>query len=100
MDEADGQPRLWERLRHEHRLLALALLPALPSLVVAAFALGRVPVSPPVRWLVVAVLAICWIGGAWLVRAEVARPLQTLANAIASLREGDYTIRVLGARPE
>lgn len=99
MDEADGQPRLWERLRHEHRLLALALLPALPSLVVAAFALGRVPVSPPVRWLVVAVLAICWIGGAWLVRAEVARPLQTLANAIASLREGDYTIRVLGARP-
>ena len=33
-------------------------------------------------------------------RAEVARPLQTLANAIASLREGDYTIRVLGARPD
>jgi two-component system, NtrC family, nitrogen regulation sensor histidine kinase NtrY len=100
MDEADGQPRLWERLRHEHRLVILALLPALPSLVVAALALGRVPISPPIRWLAIAVLAICWIGGAWLVRAEVARPLQTLANAIASLREGDYTIRVLGARPD
>lgn len=101
MPEADApRPWIWERLRHEHRLVALALLPAVPSLVVVALLLQHVSVSAAVRWLVVGALLTCWIGGAWLVRESVVRPLQTLANALASLREGDYTIRVLGARPD
>ena len=45
------------------------------------------------------------IGGAWLigafaVRERVARPLQTLANLLAALREEDYSIRARGASPE
>ncbi len=101
MAESDGPSlRLWDRVRHEHRVVALALLPALPSMVVVAVALRRAGAASPVRWVTLGGLAACWIGGAWLVRATVVRPLQTLANAIASLREGDYTIRVLGARPD
>ena len=92
--------RLWDRVRHEHRVFALALLPALPSVAVVAIALQRAGAAPAVRWVTLAVLAACWIGGAWLVRETVVRPLQTLANAVASLREGDYTIRVFGARPD
>jgi nitrogen fixation/metabolism regulation signal transduction histidine kinase len=101
MPETDG-PRLsiWERIRHEDRVVALALLPALPSLVIVALLLQRAGVTPAVRWLILGALAACWIGGAWLLRETVVRPLQTLANAVASLREGDYTIRVFGARPD
>ncbi len=101
MPETDGPGlRLWDRLRHEHRVVALALLPALPSMVVVAIALQRAGVASLVRWVTLGVLGACWIGAAWLVRETVVRPLQTLANAVASLREGDYTIRVFGARPD
>jgi len=35
-----------------------------------------------------------------MLRRTVARPLQNLANTIASLREGDYTMRIRDARPD
>jgi nitrogen fixation/metabolism regulation signal transduction histidine kinase len=101
MPETDEpRPRLWGRVRHEQRVVALALLPALPTLAIVAVALQRAGASSAVRWVTLGALGVCWIGGAWLVRETVVRPLQTLANAVASLREGDYTIRVFGARPD
>jgi len=101
MDEPEApRPLLWDRMRHEQRLVALALLPALPALIVVVLLLQRSALSPAIRWTVIGVLGACWIGGAVVVHAVVVRPLQTLANAIASLREGDYTMRVRGARPD
>jgi PAS domain S-box-containing protein len=38
-----------------------------------------------------------WLIGAALVRERVLRPLQTIANLLAALREGDYSIRARGA---
>jgi nitrogen fixation/metabolism regulation signal transduction histidine kinase len=38
--------------------------------------------------------------GAFAVRERVARPLQTLANLLAALREEDYSIRARGASPD
>jgi PAS domain S-box-containing protein len=38
-----------------------------------------------------------WLIGATLVRERVLRPLQTIANLLAALREGDYSIRARGA---
>jgi two-component system, NtrC family, nitrogen regulation sensor histidine kinase NtrY len=101
MDEPDA-PRVqwWDRLRHEQRLFALALLPAVPALVVAGLLLARTELSVTVRWAIAGLLLATWVGGALAVRAAVVRPLQTLANNIASLREGDYTMRVRGARPD
>jgi nitrogen fixation/metabolism regulation signal transduction histidine kinase len=40
-----------------------------------------------------------WIGGALLVGERVIRPLHTLSNMIAALREGDFSIRARGADP-
>jgi two-component system, NtrC family, nitrogen regulation sensor histidine kinase NtrY len=101
MDEPDGPLlRRWDRLRHEQRLLALALLPALPALLVVALLLQHSAVAVPMRWTLLVLLAAGWVGGALAVRAVVVRPLQTLANSIASLREGDYTMRVRGGRPD
>ncbi|HEY7481557.1 MAG TPA: ATP-binding protein, partial [Gemmatimonadales bacterium] len=38
-----------------------------------------------------------WLLGALLLRERVVRPLQTISNLLAALREGDYSIRARGA---
>jgi PAS domain S-box-containing protein len=43
------------------------------------------------------VLGAAWLGGAALVRERFTRPLQTLSNMLAAVREGDYSIRARGA---
>jgi two-component system nitrogen regulation sensor histidine kinase NtrY len=90
----------WQRVRHERQVFALSLLPALPALAVAAFFLARAPMPPAARWATLLLLAGCWIGGALAVRAVVVHPLRTLSNLIAGLRDGDYTLRLRGARPD
>jgi nitrogen fixation/metabolism regulation signal transduction histidine kinase len=40
----------------------------------------------------------CWLGFALAVRERVVWPLQTLANLLMALREGDFSIRARGAR--
>ena len=39
----------------------------------------------------------CWLGFAFAARERVIRPLQTIANLIAGLREDDFSIRARGA---
>jgi PAS domain S-box-containing protein len=98
----EGEPadHWWQRVRHERRVFALALLPALPALIVAAVFLERTTMPAPARWAALAALGAAWIGGALAVRAVVVHPLRTLSNLIAGLRDGDYTLRVRGARPD
>ena len=95
-----GSGKLWDRVRLEHRLAGLALVSALPALVLAVVLLPRSTLSPAARWVVAAVLIACWAGGAIALRLAVVRPLRTLANMIGALREGDYTMRARGARPD
>jgi nitrogen fixation/metabolism regulation signal transduction histidine kinase len=40
----------------------------------------------------------CWLGFASSLRERVTRPLQTMANLLMALREGDFSIRARGAR--
>lgn len=47
------------------------------------------------RW----IHAASWVGGAALLRERFARPLRTISNLLAGLREGDYSIRASGATP-
>ena len=46
---------------------------------------------------VTVVVVLAWLGFAAAVRERVTRPLQTLSNMLAALREGDYSIRARGA---
>ncbi len=53
--------------------------------------------SAKVRWTVVLFAVGAWLIGAFAVRERVIRPLQTIANMIAALREDDFSIRARGA---
>jgi two-component system, NtrC family, nitrogen regulation sensor histidine kinase NtrY len=78
----------------------LALIPAIPALLIAAIWLWRTPLTGATRITIALVLFGIWLGGAVAVRNEVVRPLQSLSNMVAALREGDYTMRASSASPE
>ena len=42
----------------------------------------------------------CMAAFVWSTREHAVRPLQTLSNLLAALREGDYSIRARGARED
>lgn len=84
------------RPRYETRVLLLALGAGLPGAALALALLWSGGLSPRTQWTLSALLLAGWLLAALLLRRHVARPLQTLANLLAALREGDFSIRARG----
>src|SRR5437764_9500176 len=85
---------------HERRVLQLALLAGLPGIVVSLVLLWRDDYSAKVQWTLGLLVLGSWLITAIVLRERVVRPLQTLSNMLAALREGDYSIRARGADRE
>ncbi len=80
--------------------MVYALAGALPAVLVALGFLWLEPHSTKVRSTLTLVCLGTWSLLALAVREEVARPLQTLSNLLAALREGDFSIRGRHARDD
>lgn len=87
-------------LPHDRRIHLLALLAGAPALVTAAVLLFLVPASGLLRGTVLGALVIVWLWAASVARRRVARPLQVIANLLAGLREGHFTMRARGDEVE
>jgi two-component system, NtrC family, nitrogen regulation sensor histidine kinase NtrY len=85
-------------LRHEHRILLLTLVAGFPGVLVALILLWSGDLTLKVQWTLTVVIAGFWWGFALAAQGRVVRPLQTLSNMLAALREGDFSIRARGAR--
>ena len=85
--------RWWRGLGHDRRVLVLVVLAGLPGVAVALGFLWLEPIAPRIQWTVSVVLLGAWVGLTAAVREHVVRPLGTLANMLAALREGDFSIR-------
>ena len=82
-----------KRLRFEVRLAALLAALALPALIFASITLYLWHASLTV-WVCVLVsllLALAWLASA--IFQHIVRPLQTLSNVVAALRENEYSFR-------
>ncbi len=81
------------RLRFEVRLAALLAALAIPTLVLASIALylWHASILAWVAVLVVLLLALVWLGST--IFHHIVRPLQTLSNVVAALRENEYSFR-------
>lgn len=92
-----ARPR--RRLSHENRVFLYTLLAGLPGAAVAIVLLvWFVPAADAkVQWTLGLVIFGFWFGYALAVRERVMRPLQTMANLLTALREGDYSTRARGA---
>ena len=91
-------PRKSFRLSHERRILLLATLAGLPAAVVALVLLWLGDFTPKVQWTLTVLIVSFWLGFSVATQGWVVRPLQTLSNLLAALREGDFSIRVRGGR--
>jgi two-component system nitrogen regulation sensor histidine kinase NtrY len=87
-------------LNHERRVFYLALLSGLPAVVVALVLVWTGGHAPKVGWTVSLLVVVFWLAVAFALRERVVRPLQTLSNMLAALREEDFSIRARGARTD
>lgn len=78
---------------HDGRAMALALAGGLPAVALAIHATSQTSWSPATRWTVDAFVVVWWFALAVRLRTHVGRPVQTLSNLLAGLREGDYSTR-------
>ncbi|HET9947584.1 MAG TPA: ATP-binding protein [Longimicrobiales bacterium] len=83
----------WKGLGHARRVLVLALLAGLPGVAAALALLWTGPFGTRAQWIATAALLAAWLALTALLREQVVRPLGTLANVLAALREGDFSIR-------
>jgi PAS domain S-box-containing protein len=80
-------------LGHDRRIFALALLVGLPGVGTAIALVWLGDFAGRTSWTATAGLLLTWVGTSLALREQVTRPLGTLANMLAALREGDFSIR-------
>ena len=75
----------------------MSLLAGLPGSLISLIILWTNDYTPKVQWTLTVLIAAFWLGFSFSLRDRIVYPLQTLANLLAALREGDYSIRGRGA---
>ncbi|MFP2963541.1 sensor histidine kinase [Myxococcus sp. 1LA] len=83
---------------HDLQVLGLAWLAGLPGSVAALVLVWTGEFSAKVQWTLTSLVVGTFLGVGLLVRERVMRPLHAVANLLAALREGDYSVRGRGAR--
>lgn len=78
----------------------LSLATGLPGLLATLWFIWRADWTVSAQWGVSVLIAGVAFGMASITSQTVARPLRTLASQLAALREGDFTIKARGARPD
>ena len=94
------RPRGRRRIAHENRVLLFALASGLAGVVPAMVLLWSGSFSGSTQWTLSVLIVTAWLAFSFTVRGTVMRPLQTLANMQAALREGDFSMRARVGNPE
>jgi len=85
------------RLSFERRLRLWLLLTGIPLVVLCGVVLHAQKTDTTIQWLTLLILAGAWSVLVSLILEQITRPLQTLTNVVAALREDDYSFRARGA---
>ena len=88
------------RSSHERQITILALVTGLPALIVAVVLLWSGDFAPRTQWTLTLGLVMFALACAVALRERVVRPLQTLSNMLAAIREQDYSLRSRRSSPE
>lgn len=94
-----AQPKR-SKFSHDQLVFYSALLAGLPAVAVSGWFLwldDPAP-APKIQWTFSLLILGFWFGFAAATRGRVVRPLQTMANLLSALREGDFAVRARGAR--
>ena len=80
-------------MTHERRIFWMAVAAGLPGSMTALVILWSDDYTAKVQWTFSVLILALWWGFAYAARERTVTPLQTLANLLEALREGDYSIR-------
>ena len=90
-----------KKLTHDQQVLLGVGLAGAPAVLFSMYQLWMVGDQPArVQWTLSLIIIGCWVGFAFSVQNRVVRTLQTMANLLSALREGDFSIRARGASRE
>ena len=87
------------RLLYERRISLYSLLAALPGVLAGGVLIWLQPWTRESKLALSFVILIAWWIMAMALHEQTIRPMQTLANVVAALREEDYSFRARGAIP-
>ena len=90
--------RKGRRLSFERRIRIWLYLLGLPAVLLCWFLLRLEHAESSMQWLAVFAVAVAWCFAVTLLMEQIVRPLQTLSNVVAALREDDYSFRARGGR--
>ncbi len=85
---------------HERQVTIIALVTVLPALVLAFVLLWTGNLAARTQWTLTVVISLVFLGGVASLRERVIRPLQTLSNMIAAIREQDYSLQARHANAD
>ena len=92
-------PQRKKKIAHEKLVLLQVLLGGFPAVVTSLCILWfGDDWDPKHQWTLSLVIVGCWLGFALAAQNRVVRPLQTMANLLSALREGDFSVRARGAQ--
>src|SRR4051794_23822577 len=95
--EAPARPRTAHRSL-EHSVLLLVVVAGLPAALALLYILWGETYSFELRWTLVALVLVVWIGSGVIAYQLVQKVLFLQANLLGALPEGDYSIRGAAAR--
>lgn len=76
----------------------LVLIGGLPGVVAATWLLWSGSLTAELRWSLIALIIVVWVGSALAAHNRTVRPLQLLVNLLGGLRDGDYSLRGVTTR--
>jgi nitrogen fixation/metabolism regulation signal transduction histidine kinase len=85
---------------HERQVTVIALATVLPAIVLAFVLLWTGSLPPRTQWTLTVVISVVLFAGVASLRERVIRPLQTLSNMIAAIREQDYSLQARHANAD
>lgn len=81
------------KLRFQDRIVLLTFVTLGPSWLVASTFIYHWDINITLRWSLFIAISLFVLIGAYVLRRRVVVPLQSLANLLEALREGDYSLR-------
>jgi nitrogen fixation/metabolism regulation signal transduction histidine kinase len=86
-------------MTYDRKVTSLALAAGLPAFIASVVLLWLGDYPWLIRVTLGTILFGLWLGVALALRDRIIRPLQTVSNLLAALREDDFSIRARGAMP-
>src|SRR5215469_13180027 len=92
-----AKKRKHRRIVHENSVLLMSLAGGVLALIIGLILLWTGDYQSKTQWTGTVFMVLAWLSCGFAVRGMVVRPLQTLSNMHAAIREGDFSMRARSA---